>query len=283
MDRKILIFLLTLTFPFMAQAFPLLGFKTPESFIIDPSTGIFYVSNSNGSPGVRDRNGFISKIVPGNPQEIDHHFVVSGQGGATLNAPTGLAIIGNELWATDIDTVKRFDKSNGRFIGGIDLSGLGARLLYGLAEGPDGLVFVSDPTADTIFSIDRTHSHQAQILVREPNFGGPTGLKYDPVHNRLVAVTQNPGKIYGVDLKGKIRTLFHRRFKQLVGVDFDREGNLVFSARGEGKIYRLSNYSQLETIREHLITPTGISYDFTHHRILVPSEKGNMIFTISLE
>ena len=36
--------------------------ETPESFIVDPSNGEYYISNINGSPVTRDNNGFITKL-----------------------------------------------------------------------------------------------------------------------------------------------------------------------------------------------------------------------------
>ena len=51
-------------------ASPSLGFEvsdleTPESFIVDSSSGEYYISNINGSPVARDNNGFITKLQIG--------------------------------------------------------------------------------------------------------------------------------------------------------------------------------------------------------------------------
>ncbi len=92
----------------LAQAFQLRGMETPESFIVDPATGIYYVSNVTGSSKAKDNNAFIAKI-DASGKLIDRHFIRSGKNGVTLNAPKGLVISGNDLYVTDIDTVRRFD------------------------------------------------------------------------------------------------------------------------------------------------------------------------------
>src|SRR5262245_61192901 len=40
------------------------GFATPESVLFDADTGVYLVSNINGSPGGKDDNGFISQVDP---------------------------------------------------------------------------------------------------------------------------------------------------------------------------------------------------------------------------
>ena len=39
------------------------GFSTPESVIWDASQSVWFVSNINGNPSVKDNNGFISRLT----------------------------------------------------------------------------------------------------------------------------------------------------------------------------------------------------------------------------
>jgi len=57
------IFILLIIFLESVSAFEVQGLKTPESFIADPSTGNYFISNINGGgPGGKDDDGFITKL-----------------------------------------------------------------------------------------------------------------------------------------------------------------------------------------------------------------------------
>ena len=86
--------------------------QTPESVLWDATTDMYFVSNINGNPSVKDNNGFISRVKPDGV--IDSlHFIQGGRGGVTLNAPKGLAVRGDTLWVTDIDAVRAFSARTG--------------------------------------------------------------------------------------------------------------------------------------------------------------------------
>ena len=43
---------------------PIQGLARPESFLIDPETGLSYISNINGGGTAIDNNGFITRLRP---------------------------------------------------------------------------------------------------------------------------------------------------------------------------------------------------------------------------
>ena len=77
--------------------------------------------------------------------------------------------------------------------------------------------------------------------------------------------------------------LVNKQFKNLNGIDFDRKKNLLVSSFSEGKIYRIKNYSTVEVIKENILTPADISFDYKNNQILIPSFGGNLVFTNPLE
>ncbi len=264
-----------------AQAFQLRGMDKPDSFIVDPATGMYYVSNVVGSPRAKDGIAYIVKLGA-KGKLIDKHFITSGKNGVTLNAPKGLAISGSNLYVADIDTVRRFDKNSGKLLGTVDLALLGARDLNGLALGPDGHLFVLDTRGNTIFKIDPSKVYQVTILARGPGLGLPKGMVYERPHNRLL-VTTGSGKIIAMDMQGNILTVFQGAFKSLDGIDLDHEGNMIVSSSKAGEIYRIKKYSALEVLRKNMITPTGISFDARNNQVLVPSLDGGIVFTFSAD
>ena len=262
-----------------AQAFQVQGMDGPASFIVDPVTGVYYVSNVSGSPRAKDNNAFIAKIDP-TGKLVDREFIRAGKNGVHLNAPEGLLISDNNLYVTDIDGIRRFDVQSGKPLGTVDFSILGARLLHDLAAGPDGRLFVSDTVGNTIYRIDPLNHFQVTVLAQGPKLGNPKGLVYEVQHHRLLVAASGPGQVVAVDMRGNIMPIHRRRFKGLDGIDLDREGNIIVSCVTAGKIYRIRKYSTVEEIRKNMITPAGISYDFRNRRVLVPSFDGNLVFTI---
>lgn len=69
---------------------------TAESTLYDKDNDIIYVSNINGNHSEKDGNGFISRM------EADG-TISQLQWVAGLNAPKGMAIMGDKLYVTDID------------------------------------------------------------------------------------------------------------------------------------------------------------------------------------
>src|SRR3954467_15709364 len=85
------------------------GMNVPESVKYDADLDVFFVSNINGNPSVKDGNGFIA-VVRADSTSVVKMLVESGKpaGGdkaITLDAPKGLAITGDTLWVADITTV----------------------------------------------------------------------------------------------------------------------------------------------------------------------------------
>jgi DNA-binding beta-propeller fold protein YncE len=260
-----------------AEAFRVDGLKTPQSFIVDPALGNYFISNTNGAPADRDNNGFIVKLDGSGKPLL---FIQGGSPQITLNAPGGLALQGNKLYVTDIDSLRWFDKNNGRPLGHIDFTGIGAKRLKGLAFDDESNLYISDVLANAIYKVEAGNDHKVSVFRKDNRLGNPSGMVYDPVRNRLIVVTQATGKILAVGPDGRITPVIQNTFKSLCGVDWDRENNLLVSDIAEGKIYRVEKFSRTKTVRENILTPAGISFDYARNLILVPSSKGNVAFTI---
>jgi sugar lactone lactonase YvrE len=263
--------------PHPAEAFRVGGLKTPASFIVDPALGNYFISNINGKKMIRDNNGFIIKTDASGKTLL---VIRGGDPQVTLNAPGGLALKSNSLYVTDIDSLRWFDKKSGKPLGHIDFTGIGGKQLGGLTfDGEDNL-YVSDVLANAIYKVDI--DHRVSIFSKDNRLGNPGGMVYDSARKRLIVVTRATGKVWGIGMDGKIAPVIHTvtNFKNLSGVDWDREGNLLVSDEKGGKVYRIRNFSRTEIVRENILTPAGISFDYARNLILVPSLKGNLAFTI---
>src|SRR5881392_1454300 len=119
------------------------GFSTPESVLHDSTQDIYFVSNVNGSPTAKDNNGFISRVRPDGAIE-NLKFIEGGRAGVTLNAPKGLALLGDTLWVADIDAVRAFNAKTGAPLDSVSLSTLGAVFLNDIAATPTGALYITD-------------------------------------------------------------------------------------------------------------------------------------------
>lgn len=260
-----------------AEGFRVNDLESPQSFIVDPALGNYFISNINGNPVSRDNNGSIVKLDGSGKPLLT---IRGGSPQITLHAPDGLALKDNHIYVTDIDSVRWFDKNNGKPLGHIDFTGIGAKRLRGLAFDDESNLFVSDILANAIYKIETGNNHKISIFKKDNQLGNPSGMVYDSVHKRLIVVARATGKILGIGTDGKITPVIQKTFQNLYGVDWGRKNDLLVSDETEGKIYRIKKFSRTEIVRENILTPAGISFDYARNLILVPSSKGNLAFTI---
>src|SRR3989475_2045020 len=264
----------------VALALQVTGLKDPAGFIMDPTTGNYFISNENGQPTERDNNGFITKLGP-DGKTISLKFIEGGAGGVTLHAPQGLAVIGRTLYVPDIDQVGRFHADTGRALGELDLSSVPVDFLTGLAtDGPSPL-YIADAGANGILRVDTRRSSKPTVLVKDPVLAGPHGLAVNPATGALVVVSWNAGKILEVTDEGAVKvlfanSLFNARFGNLTGVDFDASGNMYVSDFSQGKVIRIDPDFRFQTIAEFLTTPASLGIDRKNHLILGPYRSGDV-------
>ncbi len=169
------------------------GLNVPESALHDATRDVWYITNINGVPNDKDGNGFITR-VSGDLINVDTQFIAGGVNGVTLNAPKGMALIGDTLWVADIDAVRAFNVVTGAGVATVDVPG--AVFLNDIAVGPDGVLYISDtgirfgsdgmthPGPDRLFRLDRRAVGEILRFEGQP---GPNGLFTDNSGRMIVA------------------------------------------------------------------------------------------------
>lgn len=274
--RFLLSTVLTLGLTFQGEAAQVIGLETPNSFVGDPLGKEYFISNINGEPEARDNNGFITKLNA-EGKVTDLKFIQGGVADVLLHAPKGMALVGPILYIADLDQLKGFDKTSGKLIATISFpTSPNMRVsLTDVAAAPDGVLYVSDQAANSIYRIDPSTNHRVDLLIHDERLAGPAGIAIHPKTNHLIVVSWEKGKILEITPEGQLTELesngfFTGRFQNLSGVDFDQWGNMYVSDITRGKIWRMTRDHRFQVIAEYLPAPADIGIDRTNNLILVP-------------
>jgi DNA-binding beta-propeller fold protein YncE len=267
-------------------------YAAPESFIVDPATGIYYVSNVNWAkpetaegvkPSREDNNGYITTLDK-NLNVLKQKFVEGGRDGVKLNDPKGMVIVGNTLWVADLREVRAFDKTSGKNTANVSLEDQGAVFLNDIAAGPDGIIYVSDTEKNKIFSINTKEGNAVEVLVEGKELNGPNGLYWDADQNLLYVACWAGGAILTVNAEREIATFVSNpdKFAHLDGLDRDDAGNFYVSDYHKGIVYRITPELRIEIVVDKLSAPADISLDRANNRLLIPLMTANAITTHNL-
>jgi DNA-binding beta-propeller fold protein YncE len=270
------------------------GLESPHSFLADPDSNSYFISNVNGDGRARDNNGFITKLS-GDGEIVAFKFIEGGRGSVTLHAPKGMAIVGQVLYVADLGAVRSFDKLTGKPLESVAIpatSGPGAgdkdSLPVGLAADSHGRLYVTDQTANTIYRIETAPTIRASVFVANKDLAGPAGIAVHPKTGNILVVSWDSGKVLEITPEGALTELvsngfFSARFQNLGGVDFDRWGNMYVADTTKGKIWRMMPNKKFQVIAEYLPSPVGLGIDRQNHLILVPYQDANAAEVNGLE
>lgn len=117
---------------------------TPESVIYDKKRDLLYVSNLNMEPRIKDANGFISKIDR-NGNIVQLRWIEG------MSSPKGMTIVGDTLYAADVDEVVVMDINQGKVVSRIPIEG--SRMLNDMTSDNNGNIYFSDTDANRIYRL----------------------------------------------------------------------------------------------------------------------------------
>lgn len=238
----------------------------PESVLPDLRKQILYVSLIDGGPWDADGKGGIAKLGM-NGKKYDSTWITG------LNAPKGMGMYGNRLYAADISEVVVIDIDKGKIEKKIPIED--ANGLNDITVDNKGVVYVSDSRTSKIWRIE----NDAPTLYLE-NIKGVNGLKsikdslyigagtsfikadpqkqitivatlpqgidgIEPVGNGDFLLTSWGGYIYLVTANGSVQTLLdtHLEKKNTADIGYDPYKQIVFVPTFFGKqivAYKLS-------------------------------------------
>ncbi|MEP3844683.1 MAG: hypothetical protein ABJM43_05010 [Paracoccaceae bacterium] len=171
-------------------------FDMPESAIFAPSRDRIVLSVIGGNPGEADGNGVLALLSP--EGEILDPAWITG-----LDAPKGMAIIGNTLLVADLTRLHEIDLTTGTLLRSLEVEG--AVFLNDITS-DDEQAFVSDLMTNRIW---RYEVGRMTLWLENSSLAHPNGLLLDG--DRLVVgswgqglrddfSTDQPGSLLTVDL-----------------------------------------------------------------------------------
>lgn len=255
------------------------GFQTPESVLHDEEADVYLVSNINGEPLGRDGNGFISRIRPdGEVEEL--RWIDGAAEGVTLHAPKGMAVVGDTLFVSDIDSVRAFNRSSGAPLGARGVPG--ATFLNDLAAGADGSLYVSDTGVDASFSpngtaaVHRLGDGEPRAIARGDALGSPNGLAV--ADGDVLMVPFGDSAVFRIPAGGgEPDRLAELPAGQLDGLIRMADGSLLVSSWAASAVFRVGPDGAVSTVVEGVESPADIGYDARRGRVLIPLFTGNAI------
>jgi sugar lactone lactonase YvrE len=251
------------------------AFLQPESALYDAEQDVYFVSSINGKPGDADGNGFITKVSP-DGKILDAKFVDGTKKGSTLNAPKGLAVSGDTLYAADLTFVRLFDRKTGAPKGKTAIPG--ATFLNDLCSAPDGSVYVSDtgikpkadsfdPTgSDSVYKI--TKGGKVEKVIANKDLGGPNGLTADDTG--VWVVTMRSGELFHVGKAGKQEGLVKLPSGFLDGLVKLPDGNLLVTTWATSSVLKGTPSGPFTPFLSDVKSPADIGYDSKRNVLLIP-------------
>ncbi len=262
-----------------------IGFLTPESVLSDSAQDVYFVSNINGSPLTKDNNGFVSRVRPDGAIEV-LKFIEGGRGGVTLNAPKGLAVLGDTLWVADIDIVRAFNARTGAPVDSVKLDSLGAVFLNDIAIAPNGAIYITDtgirfddvgnvlhPGPDRIFRVGP--DRKVTVAVRGDTLGRPNGITLDAVGRRFIIVQFGGKAVMAWKPGDRAPSVIGRGVGGFDGVEMIG-GKVVVSSWTDSSITRFDSTQGTKVITG-VPSPADIGYDAKRNRVLIPIFTGNRV------
>ncbi len=167
------------------------GFSAPEGVAAAPGGG-YFISNVAGEGDAKDGEGWVTHISEAG--DILKERFVDG-----MNAPKGMAVLGDVLYIADIDTVRRFQLPGGEALSDIPIDG--AKFLND-ATAWNGVVYVSDSGMSRIHRID---GEDASVWLKSDALAGVNGLLGDGA--RLLITTMDAGALIEADADATLTTI----------------------------------------------------------------------------
>ncbi len=251
-------------------------YKLPESVIYDSKRDVLYVSNINEDGFKHLGNGFISKIRT-NGEVIEMKWVLG------LDAPKGLTIVNDRLYATDINSLVEIDIENARILNRYVAPA--AVHLNDVAADAKGQVYAADTMTDSIYRLNAIGLFS--LWLNTPGLEAPNGLHVEG-QNMIVASWGFPTDGFNTEVPGHLKTvsLIDKKIKSLGngkpvgnldGVEADGNGGYYVTDWINGRLLTIRPDGEAETLLELSSGAADLEVILSKKLIIIPLMKDNKL------
>lgn len=208
----------------------------PESVAWDSARSRYLITNVHGEADVADGNGYILPVGRDGRATEDGRLGPDSPG-LRLDAPKGIALVGNRAYVADIHRVVAIDLSADTLLYSL---GIGeSEFLNDVAPGPDGSLYVTDTQLDAVFRVS-PRGGGYERLPAAGSLRGPNGVIPDPENGGLLLAGWE-GAVVRLDLDGSVVLVAEPRGAgRLDGIQADGRGGVVYSDYPRGAVERLA-------------------------------------------
>lgn len=262
------------------------GLSTPESVLWDATRNVWYVSNINGSPLAKDDNGYIVRLSADGAKLDSVPFINGVDADITLNAPKGMALVGDTLWVADIDAVRAFDVNTGNAVTSLELAAQNATFLNDVAVGGDGTIYITDsgisfnadgsvshPGKSRVFALTGRNAREVVVLPAE---SAANGIAFDAANNRWLIVGFNSPSVFAWMAGTDSVSVVGSGPGGGDGLVILNDGRVLYSTWADSSLYIFENGSSTK-LRGGLNAPADIGYDARRNIVAVPLFSDNRV------
>lgn len=256
----------------------------PEAAYWHADSRTWFVSNLGGGLSLaRDGYGWLTRY------DADGKLI-KGRWVEGMDAPTGIASVGNLLYVADRAGVHEVDVQRAKIVRTIAIPG--SKFLNDVAAAPNGDLFVSDFEANRIYRLDR--ERKPEVWLEGEQLQNPNGLIVDGAH--LVIATwgpmtdpatfavKHPGTVLRADLKTRQLTPVGKG-EPIASFDgIVKAGEDYFATDWPGgRLLRISKAGKVREVLTGFHQLADLGYDPSSNTIALPVMSDNRVIFLRLD